>query len=808
MLVSAKHKKLILNLREPDRVTTIIPSAKTLQYKGRTLVVVPHRLDEVRVLRNLGMDAPAPMSFYYDWPGLYEPYKHQRVTSEFLSTNPRAFCLNGMGCIAGDDKVRVSRKGRSYESTLRDLFAAYSKSDRQGWKARSLKGDVFGMHALVDVLYKGEKPTLRVTLEDGKTFRATPDHRIARPDGSWTEAGALRVGDALVTNGDVSVTCPECTLPRDVKEVSAWKAARTRCRACKHAAHSKAMAGESNPAFLGTPFIDSDGYVRVWAPDHHRADNSGRVYEHILVAEAAFGVKVTRDFHVHHKNEVKSDNRPDNLEVLSASEHHRGHRPYANLDGSKSCNGGIVVVVPKSSRVAKIEDGGVVDVYDLCMEAPHHNFVVNGVVVHNSGKTISVLWAFDYLRKAGLVKRMLVIGPLSTLERAWGDEIYKHFPHLSFAVLHGSRERRHKLLAEDFDIYIINHDGIKSEDTLELLATREGLDVIVPDEVAEFRNTTTDRWKCLNRLVNGDPKKGWKPKDWAWGLTGTPIPNSPTDAFAQIRIINPAKVGKYFGHFRDTVMKQVTKFKWAPREGALQLVRDAMTPAVRFAREDCIDLPPTVRVMRHAAMTAEQTRAFNEMLKKFKTEYEGGEITAVNAAVKLSKLLQICSGVAYGAAGEVVIPAKPRMDLVREIIEEAQAKVLVFVPFTAALHALAAELRKHYTVEVVYGEVPKGERDRIFRDFQQSPDPHVIVADARTMSHGLTLTAADTTIWYGPPPGPSVYMQANERTPRPGQKLQTLIAHIEGCAVERQVYDRLQSKQSTQGVLLDLLKGV
>jgi SNF2 family DNA or RNA helicase len=147
------------------------------------------------------------------------------------------------------------------------------------------------------------------------------------------------------------------------------------------------------------------------------------------------------------------------------------------------------------------------------------------------------------------------------------------------------------------------------------------------------------------------------------------------------------------------------------------------------------------------------------------------------------------------------------MDLVRELIDEAEAKVLVFVPFTAALNALAAELRKHYTVEVVYGDVSKMERDRIFQNFQNSPDPHVIVADARTMSHGLTLTAANTTIWYGPSPSSSTYQQANERTPRPGQKLQTVICHIEGSAIERVVYDRLQGKKALQGVLLDLLKG-
>jgi hypothetical protein len=224
------HKKIILNLREPERVTAVIPSARTMEYKGTTLVAVPHRLDEVRVLRNMGIEAPAPMSYYYDWPGLYTPYTHQRVTGEFLSTHPRAFCLNGMGCISGDEKVRVSRKGKSYETTLRALHKSFSSSDKSGWKARSLKGDVFGMNTLLDVLDKGVKKTLRITLEDGKTFRATPDHRIALHGGEWSEAGDLVVGDLLVTNGEVEIRCPKCHTPRMVSKYEVKRASQRQFR--------------------------------------------------------------------------------------------------------------------------------------------------------------------------------------------------------------------------------------------------------------------------------------------------------------------------------------------------------------------------------------------------------------------------------------------------------------------------------------------------------------------------------------------------------------------------------------------------
>ena len=522
MLVSRKHKKLILNLRDPERVTTIIPSARTMQYKGRTLVAVPHKLDEVRVLRNMGMDPPAPVSAYYGYPGRLKPFAHQRATVEFLTTNPRAFCLNGMG----------------------------------------------------------------------------------------------------------------------------------------------------------------------------------------------------------------------------------------------------------------------------------------------SGKTISVLWAFDYLRKAGLVRRMLVISPLSTLERAWGDEIFSNFPDMTFAVLHGTREKRHRLLAEDFDVYLINHDGIKNAETVKALATRSELDLVVVDEVASFRNASTDRWRAANALINGDPKRGFQPREWAWGLTGTPIPNAPTDAWAQCRLIEPTTVPRYSGQFRDMVMRPVSKFKWVAREEALDIIHRCMQPAIRFAREDCIDLPPTTYVTRQTELTDEQKRAFDEMLRKLHTEHNGGQITAANEAVKLSKLLQICSGVAYGANGEeVALPATPRIHLVREIIEEAEAKVLVFVPLTAPLKVVAAELGKHFSVAVVHGETSKTQRDQIFQEFQQAKDPRVLVANSGTLSHGLTLTAADTVIWFAPIHSNEIYQQANARVTRPGQTRNTLIVNVEATPLERKIYARLQGKERTQGLLLEMLKG-
>jgi hypothetical protein len=437
-------------------------------------------------------------------------------------------------------------------------------------------------------------------------------------------------------------------------------------------------------------------------------------------------------------------------------------------------------------------------------------YILNGM---GSGKTVAVLWAYDYLRKAGLVDWLFVCSPLSTLERAWGDEIFRHFPDMTFGVVHGTPERRMKILKAQHDAYIINHDGIKSKALLAAIRAKPGRGLFVIDELGEFRNAGTDKWKAANWLLNGYKHKvkgQWvvevPPVEWAWGLTGTPIPMEPTNAWAECRLITPWTVPEYFGAFRDMTMKKVSQFKWLPRADALDVVHRVMQPAIRFAREDCVDLPPTTKVTREVELTAEQKRMYKDMMSRFKAEFEGGQITAANEAVKIGKLLQIVCGVAYGPDGDMTIPAKPRIDEVLTVIEESASKTIVFVPLTGVLEELQRQISKHYTCCVVDGSVSKTQRDQIFHDFQHPSGPQVMIAQPACMAHGLSFTAASTTCWYAPINSAAIYQQANERTPRPGQKHNTLIVHLSGSPVEAKMYERLERRENAQGILLDMFK--
>lgn len=416
-----------------------------------------------------------------------------------------------------------------------------------------------------------------------------------------------------------------------------------------------------------------------------------------------------------------------------------------------------------------------------------------------TGKTLSVLWSFDYLMDQGVVDAMIVVCPLSTMDRTWGDEIFRNFANMTSVPVHGTAAQRVKRLRGDYKVYIINHDGLKNAEVqaeIKALMARKRC-VVVIDELASFRNSKTQRWSAARKVCAVAP--------YVWGLTGTPIPNEPTDAFGQIRLINPNVISGSFIKFRESVMRKVTEYKWVAQSTALETVYSVMKPAIRYARADCIDLPPTTYVTRQADLMPEQDKAYKEMMTDLIANTTGGQITAFNEAAKAMKLVQICCGSAYSLSGESIdLPFGSRIEVVREAIENAGGKVIVFVPFTNALNKVADALRADYHVEIVNGETSKADRDRIFGAFQNVTRREVLVANAGAMSHGVTLTAADVIVWFAPITSAETYAQANARIVRPGQKRPTLVVNITGTRLEERMYARLEGRITNQDRLLDM----
>ena len=425
----------------------------------------------------------------------------------------------------------------------------------------------------------------------------------------------------------------------------------------------------------------------------------------------------------------------------------------------------------------------------------HSGLVLNEI---GTGKTQSALWAADYLIKTKNIKKVLILSPLSTLERVWADAIFTGFVHRKFVVLHGTAEKRLKLLRTEADFYIINHDGfaiIKDK-------CHGMFDLVIVDEAAVLRNPSTQRFKIFRK---------WATNNIAtrlWLMTGTPTPNDPTDAWALAKLVGSPFCTKTYTAFREQVMMKIGQWKFVPRPESVEIVKHILQPAVRYTRDECFDLPETIIQTRQVDLTAEQKKHYNQMLKHFVTEaVSEGTITAVNEAVKIQKLVQIACGVAYGDDGQnILIDCSPRINLVKEVIEEAGEKVILFVPLTGTLHMLEKELSKHWDVAVVNGEVSSTQRNKIFHDFQHQKSPHVLIAHPGTMAHGLTLTSASTIIWYGPINSNETYVQANGRIERIGKRNVSNVIHIEATDLEHKMYERLRNKQKLQGLLLDLIQ--
>lgn len=413
------------------------------------------------------------------------------------------------------------------------------------------------------------------------------------------------------------------------------------------------------------------------------------------------------------------------------------------------------------------------------------------------GKTRAVLFAFDYLRSLGLVHSLLVIAPLSTLVSVWENEIFENFRHLTAAsVWHETAKKRRAMLAKPADIYITNHDGVKV--ISKELQARPDIDCVTIDELAAFRNRNA-RWKIVLPFV--------RRAKYAWGLTGSPTPNEPTDAYGQVRLLTPENISYSFKAFREQTMRSISAFKWVPRDNANEVVRSVMQPQVRFVRAECFDLPETTFSTRTVQLDPRASKAYKKMYDDLAVQVRNKQITAANEGVKLSKLLQIAAGFVYDQDGKAQYVGG--LDRIREVfalVEQASHKVIVFAPFRFYVEVLGQALGRRYPTAIIHGDVAKRDRDEIFQNFQKTDSPRVIVAHPGTMSHGLTLTAADTIIWATPITSLETYQQANARITRSGQKHQTYIIHVQSTNAERHIYSRLQRKARIQGALLDMFQ--
>jgi SNF2 family DNA or RNA helicase len=386
------------------------------------------------------------------------------------------------------------------------------------------------------------------------------------------------------------------------------------------------------------------------------------------------------------------------------------------------------------------------------------------------------------------------------MHSAWMQDLGNSVIHRSAVVAHHAQAaRRIELIQEDYEFVITNYEG------LNLIANEVNndgrFDLVIVDEANAYKNPQTRRWKALNSII--------KPETYLWMMTGTPAAQSPVDAYGLARLVNPTNVPKFYTAWRDQVMQKITMFKWAPKPDAADRVFAALQPAIRFTKAQCLDLPPVLTTTREVPLTPQQAKYYNLLRDQMVAMAAGETITAVNAAGVLNKLLQISTGVSYTDNQEVVeFDATPRLNVLLEALEQTDRKVIVFALFRAAISTISAFLTKNgVACEEIHGGVTATKRGDIIKRFQTQPNPRVLVMQPQATAHGITLTAADTVIFYGPLMSVEQYVQCIARADRKGQNSDKVtVIHIEGSPVEKRMFKALSSKVDDNALLVKLFE--
>jgi superfamily II DNA or RNA helicase len=477
-----------LNVTEDQIPNLAIPGLKALAIDGKPQV--RGYIDAVAAAcRVVGVEPPAmpsPPQFQIEGISLRD-YQVRGV--EMLHQIQReasgALLADEMGCIDGEAEIITYRKGATRRRTLASLYKSFKKLPDNEWKCRSLNEEegIFQQRRILDVLYKGEKPCLEITLEDGKRLVCTSDHEILTTN-SWVPAGELTRSSVVFCNGY--------------------------------------NIGTQNANWKGGRKFDKDGYVLLWMPSHPDASQN-YVREHRLVMEKHLGRRLRKGEIVHHKNHKRDDNRLSNLELTTKSGHSHHHpEKYRHLDGGRTINGGEVIILPRPVRVKSVRPLGIRPVYDIKMEGPHHNFVANRMVVHNCGKSRQSIT----LAKLRQSKRVVIVCP-GRARYTWVEELEKA-GETAYALMlpkgaKGWKAHREKVATARW--------VITSYNLLDEIPRTVATSMLMVDEAHEVKSQGAQRSQAVLGIARMVPYRllisatpAWNvPKDW-WFLLELAFP--------------------------------------------------------------------------------------------------------------------------------------------------------------------------------------------------------------------------------------------------------------------------------------------
>lgn len=420
-----------------------------------------------------------------------------------------------------------------------------------------------------------------------------------------------------------------------------------------------------------------------------------------------------------------------------------------------------------------------------------------------TGKTRPAIGAFAERRSQG-GKKALVLAPKSILQLAWGDDVGKFFPGTSYVCAYATN--RAKAFGMDADMYITNHDAVTWMVKNMPAKYWDDFDTIIIDESTAYKNHNAKRSKAVYNLA--------KKFEFREILTGTPNPNSVTEFWHQVKLLDDGEsLGTSYWRFRSIVCEPVqvgpstNHIQWVDKPGAEIAVYDMIEHmTIRHAYDDCHDSDFGKPYRLYYNLPQKAKRQYDDMLDIAATMLADGTLlTASQASAVHQKLMQIASGAVYKDDGTYALVDDGRYELIMDLIEARKQCVVGFLWRHQREELVKAAKARGITFGVIDGTVGDKERREAVDEFQKGK-LKVIFAHPQSAGHGLTLTAGTTTIWASPTYNSEHYTQFNARINRAGQKqrTETILVCARGT-IDEKVYDRLGGKLDSMKLLLDLL---